>query len=247
LPSLTLFFTAMLVLLKDFSLLALIFTGVFINGLLVVVSMSIYVGFTKILAHHKFQSKPQPILTKDILLGLVVLCCNAFVFVIAALLWQKNYIIVVPNQQWHVVIAELFLLVLSMDFLMYWLHRAMHSSPFFQYIHSSHHQHERTNALSLFVLHPLEAIAFGLLLMLLIYVYSFTALSIGIYLVLNLVWGTIGHLHVAFPPKRVTKIRIINQLGTSTFHYLHHQIPAYNFGFYTVIWDKIFKTAKENL
>ena len=237
----------MLVLLKDFSLLALILTGMVINTVLVFISMGTYVVFTKIRAQHKFQNKALPIVTKDIFLGVVVLCCNAFIFVIAALLWQKNHIVVVAHQQWYVVFAELFLLILSMDFLMYWLHRLMHMQPFFRYIHSRHHQHERTNALSLFVLHPLEAIAFGLLLMLLLYLYSFTALSIGIYLILNLLWGTIGHLHVTFPSKKIANMMPINQLGTSTFHYLHHQIPAYNFGFYTVIWDKIFKTVKEKI
>jgi len=35
---------------------------------------------------------------------------------------------------------------------------------------------------------------------------------------------------------------IFKYLGTSTFHAEHHEHLNYNYGFYTLIWDKLFGT-----
>jgi sterol desaturase/sphingolipid hydroxylase (fatty acid hydroxylase superfamily) len=43
-------------------------------------------------------------------------------------------------------------------------------------------------------------------------------------------------------PRRLREIPLLRWIGTSTFHAEHHEHPRYNFGFYTLIWDKLFGT-----
>jgi sterol desaturase/sphingolipid hydroxylase (fatty acid hydroxylase superfamily) len=62
------------------------------------------------------------------------------------------------------------------------------------------------------------------------------------YLALNVLWGTLGHSGVEPFPQSFRFIPGINLLGTSTFHAEHHEHPRFNFGFYTLIWDKLFGT-----
>jgi sterol desaturase/sphingolipid hydroxylase (fatty acid hydroxylase superfamily) len=35
---------------------------------------------------------------------------------------------------------------------------------------------------------------------------------------------------------------VLRSIGTSTFHARHHQEPTSNFGFYTSIWDELFRS-----
>jgi sterol desaturase/sphingolipid hydroxylase (fatty acid hydroxylase superfamily) len=63
-----------------------------------------------------------------------------------------------------------------------------------------------------------------------------------IYLSLNLIFGTLGHVGVEPFPKSWARWRIVRQIGTSTFHAEHHLQRQYNFGFYTLLWDRLFGT-----
>ena len=45
----------------------------------------------------------------------------------------------------------------------------------------------------------------------------------------------VGHL-------RRVNIPFVHYISTSTFHAEHHQDADHNFGFYTLIWDRLFVT-----
>ena len=90
------------------------------------------------------------------------------------------------------------------------------------------------------MLHPLEALGFGLMMIAVFMCYPFSIVSITAYLFINLIWGTIGHLNREFFPKWTDKIF----LATTKFHNQHHLDENHNFGFYTSIWDRLFRTFK---
>ena len=123
---------------------------------------------------------------------------------------------------------------------MYLFHYAAHIPFIYKILHSKHHEHVSTNYLSLFVLHPFETIGFGMMMMVLLMCYHFSLAAITIYLFINLVWGTIGHLNREFFPASFDRFFV----GTSKFHNLHHLDEHKNFGFYTSIWDRLFGTYK---
>jgi lathosterol oxidase len=184
----------------------------------------------------------QPILRSDIILSILTVFCNTFVFVLGVYLWKSGFIQLNKEYSLLWVVIEVLALTLVMDLLMYVFHRSVHFLRHFRQIHQRHHEHESTNLLSLFVLHPIESIGFGLMMLGVLLFFPFSAIGISLYLILNSLWGTIGHLNHTVFPQSWLKFAQKGYLCTSEFHYLHHQNPDYNFGFYTSIWDLAFKT-----
>jgi sterol desaturase/sphingolipid hydroxylase (fatty acid hydroxylase superfamily) len=109
-------------------------------------------------------------------------------------------------------------------------------------MHRTHHRYDKPRPLNLFVLNPFEVLGFGALWLGVIIVYSSTWAGMLGYLALNLIFGTMGHLGVEPLPRAFMRLPVLRHLGTSTFHARHHQDGDVNFGFYTDLWDRLFKT-----
>lgn len=134
------------------------------------------------------------------------------------------------------------ILLLVMDAAMYFLHRLAHVPLLYRLLHAPHHRYDRPRPLTLFVLSPPEALAFGGLWLVVITVYSTSWLGMSIYLALNVVFGVVGHLGVEPLGRAWVRTPIAREIATSTFHAHHHLQPHANFGFYTVLWDRLFGT-----
>lgn len=227
--------------LKNFTIPGIILMSLILNFGMYFFSIGIYYLLTYLSKKATIQLEYQRVKKLDVLLSILVVICNSSVFLLGFLLW-KNGIITVKGNSFPTSLFEVVLLILAMDLAMYIFHRVAHFKFFFKYVHGQHHQHESTNAISLFVLHPLEALGFGIIMIIILALYPFSEVTVGLYLLINLLWGTIGHLNVEIFPKRITKIVMLKTLGTVTFHNIHHQVPGCNFGFYTFIWDKLFGT-----
>lgn len=139
-------------------------------------------------------------------------------------------------------LLDCFVMIFAMDLGMYVFHRLAHLPFVFKIVHRFHHRHETTNPISLFVLHPIEVLGFGGLMIAFLAVYPMTLHGLLGYLTLNIVFGTLGHSGVEPFPRKLRTIPLLKYVGTSTFHAEHHEHPKYNFGFYTLIWDKLFGT-----
>ena len=126
---------------------------------------------------------------------------------------------------------------------MYLTHRMAHLKLPYQWVHEIHHRHDDVSLLSLFVLHPLEVFGFGLLITGFAMVYTMSMSSFIVYLFLNLMYGTLGHLGLDIPKKTI-RFFPLNLLSVSLFHGNHHTHVGSNFGFYTSVWDRLFKTYK---
>ncbi|EQA61215.1 sterol desaturase family protein [Leptospira alexanderi] len=91
---------------------------------------------------------------------------------------------------------------------------------------------------------PVENIGFGSLWLFVIAVYSTLWFGMSAYLFLNVAFGTIGHLGVG---PFLGRIPIINYIAGSSFHAQHHQDMNHNFGFYSIVWDRLFGTLRARL
>ncbi|WNI37038.1 sterol desaturase family protein [Chryseobacterium sp. SG20098] len=211
-----------------------------VNIFLYLFSIGLYIFIEKTCRKSQLQEKNHPVTRSDFYLSLLTIGCNSFVMLLGAFLWKKGWIM--PGQTESVIgiIAEVAVLLLLMDFLMYLFHFAAHLPLVYKVLHGKHHEHISTNFLSLFVLHPLETIGFGLMILVILIGYDFSVISISIYLLLNLIWGTIGHLNREFFPASFDRFFV----GTTRFHNQHHLDESKNFGFYTSIWDRLFGTHK---
>lgn len=183
----------------------------------------------------------EPLRPIEMLAAIGAIFFNAGISVFGWWVWKHDFIILRAGGIF-LAIFDSFVMLLFMDFGMYMLHRLVHQPWMFALFHRFHHRHEAVNPISLFVLHPFEIIGFGLLMIVFLACYQMSLGGLIGYLTLNVLWGTLGHSGVEPFPTRFQSIPGISLLGTSTFHAEHHEHPRFNFGFYTLIWDKLFGT-----
>ncbi|SIO36846.1 sterol desaturase family protein [Chitinophaga niabensis] len=158
-------------------------------------------------------------------------------------MWKEGWITITMNISWKV-ITDFLLLFFAMDLLMFVFHFIIHKTFLFKIVHQLHHEAVHPKPIDLFILHPVETMAFGGMWLALLLLYPFNIYAIVIYLVVNVVFGLTGHLGMEPLPAAVRNLPVVRYLGTSTFHHDHHQDVQYNFGFYTSIWDRLFGTHK---
>ena len=144
---------------------------------------------------------------------------------------------------WEILI-DFVVLILTMDFLMYIFHWAIHKLSIIYKYHDLHHRYNTPTAISLFVLHPVEVIGFGSLWLCLLAIGGLSIYATMLYLVFNVAMGIIGHLRKEIIPAVMKEHFIFQWLANTGFHVDHHQHEASNFGFYTKFWDRIFGTLK---
>ncbi|WP_438712746.1 sterol desaturase family protein [Aquimarina muelleri] len=206
--------------------------------LLIIINIIAYglnISFSKIwdriYSHHTSISK------KEILLSLLILVLNIAVAFPGFILWS-NEIIVFSNDNFWLSFIGLFLLI---DFLMYVSHWVSHNISYLRKIHSKHHEHSiKFNCVSLYYMSPWESVLFGLLLTTVTILFSFNLYSFISFLLFNWFYGVITHLNVS---KSKPHFLIFT---TNTFHHNHHQLNGVNYGFYTFLWDRIFKTEMKH-
>lgn len=193
--------------------------------------------------HNKPNSPaPEPISKQEIGLALLCVVLNALVAVVGIVLWRAEIIQLRPDGGVMATAVDVLILIGLMDFGMYVFHRMAHHPLLYPIIHLTHHLYENPRPLTLFVLNPFEVLGFGALLIVAIWLTHASQLAIVIYLAFNLIFGLVGHLGVEPAPEAWLKLPVIRAISTSTFHAEHHHDKAHNFGFYTVIWDRLFGT-----
>ncbi|CEJ71590.1 Fatty acid hydroxylase superfamily protein [Chryseobacterium oranimense G311] len=224
----------------QFSWLQWIIFSLLSNIFLCLFSITLYQFIEKICRKELLQEQNHPLTKSDVYLSFLTVVCNSFVMLLGVFLWKNKWIIIDSQPSVVSVFLETIALIFLMDLLMYFFHYAAHLPFMYKILHGKHHEHVSTNFLSLFVLHPFETIGFGLMILALLMSYDFSIISIVIYLLINLVWGTIGHLNREFFPASFDRLFI----GTTRFHNQHHLDETKNFGFYTSIWDRLFGTYR---
>ena len=211
---------------------------------IIIFGVVLLVGRLLVLRYQKQRvtEPPDPLTWQEMALAASCVLLNTLVTVVGIWLWQQGVIDVQRTTPALRVLADTLVLFFAMDLLMYIFHRVAHHPLLYPLIHHTHHLYENPRPLTLFALNPFEVLGFGGLWLLLLTVYSANWLAIIIYLTLNVVFGLVGHLGVEPMPLRYVKIPLVHYLSTSTFHAEHHQDADHNFGFYTLIWDRLFGT-----
>jgi sterol desaturase/sphingolipid hydroxylase (fatty acid hydroxylase superfamily) len=190
---------------------------------------------------HPITEPPDPLTLTEALLAASCVLLNAVVTVVGIWLWRAGWIRVRFETDW-LVLVDIVVLFMAMDLAMYVFHRVAHHPLLYPIIHSTHHRFENPRPLTLFVLNPFETLGFGILWLILLVIYPASWLGIIIYLTLNIVFGLVGHLGVEPMPGQWVRLPLVKTISTSTFHAEHHLDKDHNYGFYTLIWDRLFGT-----
>jgi sterol desaturase/sphingolipid hydroxylase (fatty acid hydroxylase superfamily) len=195
-------------------------------------------GLGRLFGTRPVQLAAPPVERLEVSVAVTTVAINAAITWAGWWLWRAGVIGFRPDtglRAW----LDVALLMLGMDLAMYVLHRLVHLRPFFETLHALHHRYDRPRPLTLFVLHPLEALAFGALWLFACWVLAPAWLAVVVYLTLNLAFGVAGHAGVEPLPRFAERLGIAG----ARFHATHHADLTRNFGFYTAIWDRAFKTA----
>lgn len=209
----------------------LIFAGAVASGHLLV----------KLFHDRRVAPEPAPIAPAEVAFTASTIVLNTAVTLAGWWMWRNGLVRFRSDTGWRAWL-DVLVLLLVMDAAMYVMHRMAHIALVYPVVHRTHHRYDKPHPLSLFVLNPFEALGFGALWLAVIRLYSASWLGMSIYLGLNVLWGTVGHLGVEPLPDAWQRTPLLNWLSTSTFHAQHHLDPAHNFGFYTVIWDRLLGT-----
>jgi sterol desaturase/sphingolipid hydroxylase (fatty acid hydroxylase superfamily) len=187
-------------------------------------------------------SLPAPPLRRiEIALTVSTVLLNTVTTLVGLFLWRAN-IIHFRTDTGALACLDVLVLLLMMDFAMYILHRVAHHPFLFPILHRLHHEFDRPRPLTLFILNPAENLAFGALWLVVITIYPASWAGMSVYLMLNVISGTVGHLGVEPLPDGWARTPVVGEVAGSTFHARHHQKLETNFGFYTLIWDRLFGT-----
>jgi sterol desaturase/sphingolipid hydroxylase (fatty acid hydroxylase superfamily) len=170
------------------------------------------------------------------------LICNTLITLLGYKLYYFGIIKIDFSPSILSIVFDTLLLIILMDFFMFCFHFLAHYLKWFSPIHRLHHTHIETSVYSLYILHPIETLGFGIIWLISITLLDFNYLSIIIYLILNLLYGIFGHLKKDIFPDFWHKNNFTKWISTTKFHSDHHKNESHNYGFYFTIWDKIFKT-----
>ncbi len=205
-------------------------------GITVIVGNALVWAFQR----NRIAEAPPPVTRTELLLVVSSVVLNTLVTLVGWWLWRAGLIRIRQDLGWGA-LRDVLVLVIVMDFAMYVLHRVAHHPLIYPWVHLAHHVFENPRPMSLFALNPLEVLGFGGLWLLVLMVYPASLLGIVIYLSWNLAFGLIGHLGVE-PAPWWTRVPGLRYVMTSSFHAGHHHDKDHNFGFYTLVWDRIFGT-----
>ena len=133
-------------------------------------------------------------------------------------------------------------ILLLQDWYFYWMHRAIHLSPFYDRMHKAHHLSTNPSAFSAFAFHPLEALSEIAIFVLLVVVLPLHITAVFTAGILSLVYNVYGHLGYEVMPRFIAKSPLGYWLNKSAYHNQHHRTYRYNYGLYTVIWDRLHGT-----
>jgi lathosterol oxidase len=209
------------------------------NVALFVASLLIGHVLVRAFARRPVTDPPRPLEWQEPALAAGAVLANTVITLLGWWLWKAGWIVVRRDLGPRAWLDALVLLVV-MDVLMYVLHRAAHLPWVYPWLHAAHHRYDCPRPLNLFVLSPLEVFGFGALWLVVLLCYHASFLGMGLYLSLNLAFGTLGHLGVEPFPAAWSRWPVLRSLGSSTFHAGHHQDGRINFGFYTNVWDRLF-------
>lgn len=186
---------------------------------------------------------PEPVTRSEIVVALANVLLNTIVTIVGWQLWLHGIIRFRTDVGvWAAI--DVLALLLIMDLLMYGLHRLAHTRFLYPLVHQFHHRYERVRPMTLFALNPIENLGFGLLWLAVISVYPASWVGMSTYLMLNVAFGAIGHLGVEPVSNGWERKPVLNYIAGSSFHAQHHQDIEHNYGFYTLVWDRIFGTLR---
>jgi len=216
---------------------ALTFCTFFLIYLIVVVPayfLSKYLSTQNQLSHRKLH--PQQV-KKELVSSFLSITMFSILGGIAFYLFKAQWLTVTGSVSFTRWIGEVFLLYIWNEVHFYISHRALHTRWLYRHVHIEHHRSVRVTPLSTWRFHWFEALLLGSVLPLALVFHAFSVWSLMMLPLISITWNIIGHSNWK------TRLPFIG--NASKQHELHHNKLNGNYGFSTMLIDKLFGTRIE--
>lgn len=176
-----------------------------------------------------------------------------------ALFWFMSWVQSWPFLQASVAAAQLsntlppvlllVLLIVSVELLAYWVHRAFHRVPVLWHIHAVHHMDTEVDATTSHRHHLFEVLSLAILITPLFVVVGAPMWAAFVYQIVRILITHFNHSNLRVPSSLDSMLRFL--IVTPDFHRVHHsiQLPRTNSNYGTVTpwFDYLFGTAQPNM
>ena len=130
------------------------------------------------------------------------------------------------------------------DFYFYVTHRIMHHKKLFNLFHITHHKSKVISPLTALSMDVLEAIINQSALVLLFFLFPIHTTHVYIWVIVTISYTIYLHSGVELFSNKFLETKIGKLINTTKTHSEHNLKFKGNYGYYTLIWDKLFKTQK---
>jgi Delta7-sterol 5-desaturase len=136
---------------------------------------------------------------------------------------------------------SIFALLFLYDLYFYVVHRILHHKKIYKFIHKTHHRSPAITPFGAFSVSFWEALFEFSFLPAMIFLIPLNVWALNAFLTIYILFNAYVHSGYEVLPKFWAKIPF-KYINTAVHHDLHHSKLRYNFGLFTNIWDRIFKT-----
>jgi len=143
---------------------------------------------------------------------------------------------------WGYLALSVIILLGLYDIYFYIVHRIVHQKKVYLLVHRLHHYSPNITPFGAFSISSYEAIAEFIFLPIIIFLIPLHPLALAIFLTIYFVYNAYIHSGYELLPKFWVNTIPFKYINTAVHHDLHHSVLRFNFGLFTNIWDRIFKT-----
>ncbi|RVU01512.1 sterol desaturase family protein [Mucilaginibacter limnophilus] len=166
---------------------------------------------------------------------------GVFALFLSAKGYTKVYHQLTTADWWYVPLSLAISLIIH-DTYFYWMHRVLHHPAVFKYAHLVHHKSTTPSPWAAYSFHILEAVAEGLVLLIIVLVLPVHKLTIALFILFGFIINVYGHLGYEIAPRRFRNSILFEIFNSSVYHNLHHSKFRGNYGLYFRLWDRLMKT-----
>jgi hypothetical protein len=216
------------------------------SNLLLFYSIAISFAYTLLITNGKLQSNLKHF-TRELKYSILSL----FIFsIIATILYETkllNYTTLYYNINdygWLYYFSIIPIMFIIYDLYFYITHRIIHHKNLFNIFHITHHKSKEISPITSLSMDVLEAIINHGALLLLFFIFPIHTSHVYLWVIVTISYTIYLHSGIELYSNKFLETKIGKLINTTSTHLEHHIKFKGNYGFYTLIWDKLFKRQK---
>lgn len=143
---------------------------------------------------------------------------------------------------WPLAVISYPLIMIGHDAYFYFTHRLMHAPAIFRGVHWEHHRSKHPTVLAAYSFSISELIVQGFYPILYVMFFPCTFPTLIFFYFVAISHDVMIHSGIDFMPRILVTDRRFGWLCGALYHDIHHAVGRTNYGLYTRVWDRLFRT-----